>query len=68
MSRQMDSLTENSILLCSYGAEIHLVHYNTKYESLGDAADKADGLAVLGILVDTAAYRSKRFFRVMDGT
>jgi len=32
-------------------AELHFVHYNTKYGSLGDAVDKSDGLAVLGIMV-----------------
>ena len=32
-------------------AELHIVHYNTKYETLGRAVDKSDGLAVLGILL-----------------
>ncbi len=30
--------------------ELHFVHYNTKYGSLGEAVDKPDGLAVLGIM------------------
>ena len=34
-----------------FSAELHLVHFNTKYGSLGDAVDKPDGLAVLGILL-----------------
>lgn len=34
-----------------YDAEIHIVHYNTKYPSAGEAFDKSDGLAVLGLLV-----------------
>ena len=33
---------------------MHFVHFNTKYETLGDAVDKPDGLAVLGILFDQA--------------
>lgn len=31
-------------------AELHFVHYNTKYLTLGNAVDKSDGLAVLGIM------------------
>ena len=30
--------------------QLHIVHYNTKYPSLAEAVDKADGLAVLGFL------------------
>jgi len=34
-----------------YDAELHLVHYNTKYGEPGNALDKPDGLAVLGIFL-----------------
>ena len=36
---------------------MHIVHYNTKYDSLATAATKPDGLAVLGFfyLVGTEA-------------
>ena len=34
-----------------YDGELHLVHYNTKYGSFGEAADKSDGLAVLGVFL-----------------
>ena len=34
-----------------FSAELHLVHYNVKYGSFGEAADKPDGLAVLGMLI-----------------
>lgn len=33
-------------------AELHLVHYNSKYSSLEEAVDKSDGLAVLGLLFE----------------
>jgi len=33
-------------------AEIHFVHYNAKYESLGTAYTESDGLAVLGFFID----------------
>uniref|UniRef100_A0A3B4AK60 carbonic anhydrase n=1 Tax=Periophthalmus magnuspinnatus TaxID=409849 RepID=A0A3B4AK60_9GOBI len=32
-------------------AELHLVHWNTKYPSFGDAASKPDGLAVVGVFL-----------------
>jgi len=35
-----------------YYSEVHFVHYNTKYADLGEAATKADGLAVLGYFID----------------
>ena len=34
-----------------YDAELHIVHYNTKYGNAGEAFDKEDGLAVLGMLL-----------------
>ena len=34
-----------------FSAELHLVHFNTKYGTLGEAVDKPDGLAVLGMLI-----------------
>ena len=38
--------------LSGYFSEVHFVHYNTRYGSLGEAADKEDGLAVLGYFID----------------
>jgi len=32
-------------------AELHFVHFNTKYGTIGEAIDKSDGLAVLGVMV-----------------
>ena len=34
----------------AFPLELHLVHYNSKYSSLGEAASHPDGLAVLGVL------------------
>nr|ANJ59760.1 alpha carbonic anhydrase 5 [Corallium rubrum] len=39
----------------SYAAELHFVHYNSKYPSLGEAVNKSDGLAVLGALIEKGA-------------
>ena len=35
-----------------FDGEMHLVHYNTKYGSFGNAVDKPDGLAVLGVFLE----------------
>ena len=34
-----------------FSAKLHLVQFNTKYGDLGNAVDKPDGLAVLGMLL-----------------
>nr|AYD38862.1 carbonic anhydrase 2 [Mytilus edulis] len=41
--------SEHTINGKMYAAELHLVHYNTKYANFGEAVDKPDGLAVFGI-------------------
>ena len=56
----------------SYAAELHFVHYNKKYGSLGNATSHPDGLAVLGVFVEVSAIHitiprplfndNKRFF------
>jgi len=35
----------------AYPAEAHFVHWNTKYANIGEAADKPDGLVVLGFFL-----------------
>ncbi|XP_068082962.1 carbonic anhydrase 1-like [Anabrus simplex] len=44
--------SEHTIDGQAYAGEIHIVHWNsTKYKSCEEAADKEDGLAVIGILL-----------------
>lgn len=43
--------SEHTIDGVEYDAELHLVHYNTKYGDFGSAANKPDGLAVFGFMV-----------------
>ncbi|XP_046637024.1 carbonic anhydrase 2-like [Daphnia pulicaria] len=43
--------SEHLINSKSYPAELHLVHYNTKYGTFADATTHSDGLAVLGIFL-----------------
>ena len=43
--------SEHTVEGKAYPAEMHLVHKNDKYEKLGDALKKGDGLAVLGVFI-----------------
>ncbi|KAE8297187.1 Carbonic anhydrase 7 [Larimichthys crocea] len=46
--------SEHTVEGMSYASELHLVHWNAvKYKSFGQAAEAPDGLAVLGIFLDT---------------
>ncbi|XP_062616348.1 carbonic anhydrase 2-like isoform X2 [Saccostrea cucullata] len=48
-----DRGSEHTIDGKTYAAELHLVHWNAnKYSSFGEAADKPDGLAVIGFMVN----------------
>ncbi|XP_053675809.1 carbonic anhydrase 2 [Anopheles nili] len=42
---------EHTLEGSTYSMEAHAVHYNAKYGSFAEAADKPDGLAVLGFFV-----------------
>lgn len=42
--------SEHTVNGITFDAEVHLVHYNSKYSSLQDAMKYPDGLAVLGVL------------------
>lgn len=50
----------------SYPAELHIVHYNTKYPSLTDAASKVDGLAVLGFFIAVGPIHNCNFGPVVN--
>ncbi|XP_053318044.1 carbonic anhydrase 12 [Spea bombifrons] len=39
-----------------FAAELHIVHYNSKYADVATAMDAADGLAVLGILIEAGFF------------
>lgn len=43
--------SEHTVDGLSYDAELHIVHFNTKYGDLASAVDKPDGLAVLGMFL-----------------
>ncbi|XP_053104569.1 carbonic anhydrase 2 [Hemicordylus capensis] len=43
--------SEHTVDGVKYDAELHLVHWNTKYESFGEAVKHPDGLAVVGVFL-----------------
>lgn len=43
--------SEHTIEGKKYSGELHLVHWNTKYPSFGEAAKHPDGLSVLGVFL-----------------
>jgi carbonic anhydrase len=38
----------------SFPAELHIVHYNLKYGSIGNAISQPDGLAVVGVFFEVS--------------
>lgn len=49
-----------------YDGELHLVHWNTKYGSFGEAVDKGDGLAVIGIFLQVGETANEEFAKITD--
>ena len=45
--------------------ELHLVHFNTRYDNPGQALDKQDGLAVLGILLTAGPEDHQEFEKIL---
>ncbi|CAH0725273.1 unnamed protein product, partial [Brenthis ino] len=50
-----------------YAAECHLVHYNSKYQSLEAAVAHADGLAVVGYLLEAVDAPNPSFDKFVEG-
>eukprot|EP00096_Caligus_rogercresseyi_P012854 TRINITY_DN551_c0_g1_i1.p1 TRINITY_DN551_c0_g1~~TRINITY_DN551_c0_g1_i1.p1 ORF type:complete len:261 (-),score=69.52 TRINITY_DN551_c0_g1_i1:166-948(-) len=48
-----------------YAAELHLVHWNTKYASPEEAAEKEDGLAVLGMFIEVGT-KHEEFNKIVE--
>ena len=48
----------------SCDGELHLVHFNRKYDNPGQALDKQDGLAVLGILLTAGPEDHQEFEKI----
>ncbi|XP_061175512.1 carbonic anhydrase 2-like [Saccostrea echinata] len=50
----------------TYPAELHVVHYNTKYADINEAVSKPDGLAVLGFFIEVGPIHNCNFGPVID--
>lgn len=49
-----------SLFVCL--SQLHLVHWNTKYASFGEAASQPDGLAVVGVFLQVSFLSSMMLF------
>ncbi|XP_034239564.1 carbonic anhydrase 2-like [Thrips palmi] len=50
-----------------FSMEVHLVHWNSKYDSYEEAANQPDGLAVVGFFIEALeAYRNPDFQKLVD--
>ncbi|XP_046631691.1 carbonic anhydrase 2-like [Daphnia pulicaria] len=56
-----DRGSEHTVNNKHYAAELHFVHFNKKYGSLGNATSHPDGLAVLGVFVETSKEDNPAF-------
>jgi len=57
--------SEHRVNGIEYDAEFHIVHFNTKYGTAGEALDKPDGLAVLGVFIKEGKEHPE-FAKLMD--
>nr|ANJ45158.1 TMP [Boleophthalmus pectinirostris] len=60
-----DQGSEHTVNGIRFPCELHLVHWNTKYPSFGDAAKEPDGLAVVGVFLKIGAANPK-LQRILD--
>lgn len=50
--------------ICFIHSQLHLVHWNTKYPSFGEAASKPDGLAVVGVFLQVSSSDRSAFISI----
>ncbi|XP_030623717.1 carbonic anhydrase 9 [Chanos chanos] len=58
--------SEHTIDNVHFPAEIHVVHYNSKYASLSEAASKPDGLAVLGGFIGIGLHENENYEKILS--
>ncbi|KTG04322.1 hypothetical protein cypCar_00030731 [Cyprinus carpio] len=58
--------SEHTIDHVHFPAEIHVVHYNSKYANLSEAASKADGLAVLGGFIGIGLHDNDNYEKILS--
>ncbi|XP_029686272.1 carbonic anhydrase [Takifugu rubripes] len=60
-----DRGSEHTINNVKFPSELHLVHWNTKYPSFGEASSQPDGLAVVGVFLKIGAA-NPRLQKILD--
>ncbi|GAA6097102.1 carbonic anhydrase [Tachysurus ichikawai] len=60
-----DKGSEHTVDGVKYPCELHLVHWNTKYANFGEALNKSDGLAVIGVFLKIGSA-NPRLQKVLD--
>ncbi|KAM4624608.1 carbonic anhydrase [Polymixia lowei] len=60
-----DRGSEHTVNGIKFPCELHLVHWNTKYPSFGEAVSQPDGLAVVGVFLKIGAA-NPRLQKVLD--
>ncbi|KAI7793264.1 carbonic anhydrase 14 [Triplophysa rosa] len=58
--------SEHTIDNIHFPAEIHVVHYNSKYPNLSEAASKADGLVVLGAFIGIGLHENDNYEKILS--
>ncbi|KAJ8392762.1 hypothetical protein AAFF_G00072460 [Aldrovandia affinis] len=58
--------SEHTIDNVHFPAEIHVVHYNSKYANLSEAASKSDGLAVLGAFIGIGLHENENYEKILS--
>ncbi|KAG7476508.1 hypothetical protein MATL_G00083760 [Megalops atlanticus] len=58
--------SEHTIDDVHFPAEIHMVHYNSKYANISEAASKPDGLAVLGAFIGIGLHENENYEKILS--
>ena len=58
--------SEHTLNGVQYFAELHIVHYDTQYESISDAVNKDAGLAVLGFFITVRIQPASMFKKSLE--
>uniref|UniRef100_A0AAY4D206 Carbonic anhydrase n=1 Tax=Denticeps clupeoides TaxID=299321 RepID=A0AAY4D206_9TELE len=58
--------SEHTIDTIHFPAEIHVVHYNSKYHNLSEAATMPDGLAVLGAFIGIGLHENDNYEKILS--
>ncbi|XP_062340596.1 carbonic anhydrase 14 isoform X1 [Osmerus eperlanus] len=58
--------SEHTVDNIHFPAEIHIVHYNSKYANLSEAVNKPDGLAVLGGYIGVGLHENANYEKILS--